>query len=158
MKILLLHLFFALAAVCMLCGCTGPKVIVGGMEYDALSDDEIDRLCYLAELYLKNNVPNVVTHAEARQLERFLPVCNIQYNGDRSGRAVVRWELSQRIIEVIFDGKLLTPSAKCWVQTEEKSPEVIDFTQKGTLQKQQIKIGNSETPPQPKRSKRAKRR
>ena len=156
MKKILLY-FFAVVCCCIFAGCSGPKVMVAGIEYDALTDEEINQLCSLAELYLRNNVPNVISVQESRQLNRCMPVCTVQYNGDRSGHAVVRWELPQRNIEVVFDGQLLKPSAKCWVQTEERSPEVIDFTKKGTLQKQ-LQTLNPEKQQRPKRSKKSKRR
>ena len=127
-----------LTAVCtlFLCGCSGPKVMVDGVEYEALTEDEVRQLCFLAELYLKNNVPNVISQQEAAMIRRFDPEFQIRYNGDRTGKAIVRWELPKRNIEVVFDGALLDPSAKCWAQTEDKQPEVLDFTKKGTLQKQ----------------------
>ena len=127
----------------LFCGCKGPTVLVDGVEYSALSDEEVKALCAISEMYLRNNVPNVISEQEARAIRNFDPECNIRYNGDRSGRAVIRWSLPKRNIEVVFDGLLLDPSAKCWVQTEEKHPEVLDFTKKSTIE-QQRKLADPE--------------
>ena len=137
-----------LTIVCSLffCGCSGPKVMVDGIEYEALTEEEELRLCYLARLYLKNNVPKVISIQEARMISNYDPMCHIKYNGDRTGRAIVRWELTKRNVEVVFDGELLKPSAKCWAQTEEKYPEVLDFTRKGSLQKQSNAVKPEPTP------------
>ena len=157
MKKFCLYLFAFLVGCCLLCGCASNKVLVDGVEYEALTEEEIDRLCYLAELYLKNNVPNVITPQEAKMLGRMLPVCSIKYHGDRTGRAIVRWDLPQRKIDVVFDGKLLMPSAKCWVQSEDKNTEIIDFTKKGTLQRQQLKVTSPEKQPAYKRSRKSRK-
>lgn len=137
-------------------GCAGPKVMVNGIEYDALSEEEEKELCNLARLYLSGNVPNVISQQESGLIRRLDPICMIKYNGDRSGRAVIRWELHKRNIEVVFDGKLLDPTAKCWAQTEERSPEVIDFTKKGTLEKQ-LQQYAPQKKPRMKRSRRSRR-
>ena len=111
-------------------GCSTPKVTVDGVEYDALKPQEIKEMCALAELYLNSNIPNVISKQEAGFIRRLEPTCKIKYSGDRTGKAVIRWSLPKRKIEVVFDGLLLDPSAKCWVQTEDVAPEVIDFTKK----------------------------
>lgn len=148
-----------LTAVCSLfiCSCSGPKVMVDGIEYEALTEEEELQLCYLAKLYLKNNVPKVISSQEARMISTYDPIFHIRYNGDRTGRAVVRWELSKRNIEVVFDGALLEPSAKCWAQTEEKYPEVLDFTKKDSLIKQ-LNAAKPESAPDNKNTRRSKLR
>ena len=125
-------LFFvpALLLAVFACGCNTPKVIVDGVEYDALSKAEIKEMCALAELYLNNNIPNVISRQEAGLIRRLEPAYKIKYYGNRTGKAVISWALPKRKIEVVFDGLLLDPSAKCWVQTEDVAPDVIDFTKK----------------------------
>ena len=153
----ILILLFSFASIFFFCSCSTPKVMVDGVEYEALTEDDIRQICFLAELYLKNNVPNVITSQESGMIQRFDPIFSVRYNGDRTGRAIVRWELPKRNIEVVFDGKLLDPSAKCWAQTEEKYPEVLDFTKKGTLQKQ-LESVNMDRQKKNKSSRKSKRR
>lgn len=147
MKKLVLFFLPAMFFALLLCGCNTPKVIVDGVEYEALDKDEIKEMCALAELYLNSNVPNVVSRQEAGMIRRLEPEYRIRYYGNRTGKAVIRWSLPKRKIEVVFDGLLLDPSAKCWVQTEDVAPEIIDFTKKRP-QEQPV------SRPAPKRSKR----
>ncbi|MBR2632428.1 MAG: hypothetical protein IKD29_03175 [Lentisphaeria bacterium] len=141
----------ALIFSAVFCGCSTPKVIVDGIEYEALSRDEIKELCGLAELYLNSNIPNVISRQEAGFIRRLAPEYKIKYYGDRTGKAVIRWSLPKRKIEVVFDGLLLDPSAKCWVQSEDVAPEVIDFTKKRPKEQPVSR-------PVPKRTKRRARR
>jgi hypothetical protein len=147
MKKLFLFIVPALLFSALLCGCNTPKVIVDGIEYDALSREEVKKLCALAELYLNNNIPNVISRQEAGLIRRLEPEFKIKYYGNRTGKATIRWSLPKRKIEVVFDGLLLDPSAKCWVQTEDVAPEVIDFTKKRPQEQPQSR-------PAPKRKKR----
>lgn len=133
----LLTLLFTTASMLFFCSCTGPKVMVNGIEYDALTEDEMQYLCYLAELYLKNNIPKVISQKEADMITHFAPEFQIKYYGNRAGKAIVKWDFPQRSIEVVFDGNLLERSAKCWAQVETKQPDTIDFTKKKNVQKNQ---------------------
>lgn len=150
-------LFPAFVLLVLLCGCKGPTVMVNGVEYEALSEEEVKELCSMSEMYLRNNVPNVISEQESRTIRSFDPECTIKYNGDRSGRAVIRWSLPKRNIEVVFDGLLLDPSAKCWVQSEEKQPEVLDFTKKSTLREQQKAVEPGKRKRAPRRNRRRAR-
>ena len=132
----LLTLLLTTASILFFCSCSGPKVMVNGIEYEALTEDEMKKLCYLAELYLKNNVPNLISQKEANMLTRFAPEFQIKYYGDRTGKAIVKWIFPQRSVEVVFEGELLETSAKCWAQVEVKQPDTIDFTKKRTSKKQ----------------------
>ncbi len=147
MKKVLLFFVSALFISAVICGCGTPKVVVNGVEYDALKQEEIKEMCALAELYLNSNIPNVISRQEAGLIRRLEPTCKIKYYGDRTGKAVIRWSLPKRKIEVVFDGLLLDPSAKCWVQTEDVAPEVIDFTKKRPVEQPANR-------PAPKRNKR----
>ena len=89
-------LFPAFVLLVLLCGCKGPTVMVNGVEYEALSEEEVKELCSMSEMYLRNNVPNVISEQESRTIRSFDPECTIKYNGDRSGRAVIRWSLPKR--------------------------------------------------------------
>ena len=56
-----------------------------------------------------------------------------------------------------IDGLLLDPSAKCWVQSEEKHPEVLDFTKKSTLREQQKAVEPGKRKRAPRRNRRRAR-
>ena len=121
------YLVLALLSALLLTGCFGPQVQVGNETYDALSPREEAELIELAAYYLKKNSPAVISREEAEQISRLQPVLKIDYYGDRQGRAGVTWRLKKRIVQVSFDGLLLTPEARCWVEIEDIAPEVLDL-------------------------------
>ena len=156
----MIKLFFVLSVVIsFLCGCSGPRAVIDGVEYEILSEAEVKRLCELSAMYLRSNVPDVISLDDAVKMKKMTPECNIKYRGDRIGRAVVKWSFPKYTVSVVFDGRLLETSAGCWVQKELKQPDVIDFSRrKEKLKVLQDMIGQPSAPLKNKNMQRSKTR
>ena len=108
----------------LLCGC-GPSVVVDGERYDALTEEDQEKLVLLARSSLKRS-PKAVNATELSEILRADPTIQIKYTGDRTGIARVGWTVHGRQITVVFLGHFLTDEMKWLLETRADSEEIID--------------------------------
>ena len=114
----------ALFGLLLLCGC-GPSVVVDGERYDALDEEDQEKLVLLARSSLKRS-PKAVNPTELSEILRVEPTIQIKYTGDRAGIARVGWVVHGRQITVVFLGALLTDEMQWLLETRADPDEIIN--------------------------------
>ncbi len=101
----------------------------GGVKYLALSSDE-QRQLVLASRFTLEQRGKQLTVAEREMIANQEPEVTIRYNGDQSGKAVIRWVGKKRSIAMHYEGDLQPESRQrmVYLVVEEPQPDVLDFT------------------------------
>ncbi len=108
MKKIILLTFFALANL-FLCGC-GEYIIINGVSYRVLSEDEERAMLSFARMTLLNSGEKM-TAQQKNFIRTQTPKIRISYTGDKSGRASYEWIFNDEILfRLNCDGEFLTDS------------------------------------------------
>ena len=131
-----------LFALLLVCGCRS-SIEIDGESYSTLTESERSELVFFARQTLIRNSPlakkkhrdpdspDLITIDEAKEVRAVEPDLKIEYRGDCSGEAVVTWDLPNRKIEVVIDGRLNDPYKRdLMLRVMKKYGPVLDFRDK----------------------------
>ena len=107
-------------------GC-GPTVKVDGETYRALTQEDQKLLVRLARLSLERS-PKAVSREELAVIQKNEPAMEIDYTGDKFGRALVSWQLPERKLSVVFEGEFTGSDRIIYLQNERNPVDFIDYS------------------------------
>lgn len=127
--------FLAGVLLLLAAGC-GPTVMVDGERFAALTQEEQKFLVRIARLSLKHS-PKAISKEELAVVQKNDPAVELEYTGDKFGKALVTWQLPKRKLTVIFEGELAGDQRIIYLQSEQNPVEFIDYSKgKPVIRKQ----------------------
>ena len=118
--------FLASALLLLAAGC-GPTVKVDGETYAALTEEEQKFLIRLARLSLERS-PKAISKEELAVVKKKEPGMELEYTGDKFGKALVSWQLPERKLTVIFEGEMAGDQRIIYLQSEQNPLDFIDYS------------------------------
>lgn len=118
--------FLASALLLLAAGC-GPTVKVDGETYAALTEEEQKFLIRLARLSLERS-PKAISKEELAVVKKKEPGMELEYTGDKFGKALVSWQLPERKLTVIFEGEMAGDQRIIYLQSEQNPVDFIDYS------------------------------
>lgn len=118
--------FLAAALLLLITGCS-PTVKVNGESYVAVTPEEQKFLIRLARLSLEHS-PKAISKEELAVVQKKEPGMELEYTGDKFGKALVSWQLPERKLTVVFEGELAGTQRIIYLQSEQNPVEFIDYS------------------------------